>query len=111
MRNWLFALSCLSAAAGTALAEEAKCCFTNAAYSGVCEVTPGKDETCKSILDYLNTPNSAGKSYCGGTSIRGGWEQVSCKPAPKAESAWHDVDAEPAPRSPAPGASTPSTAE
>jgi hypothetical protein len=26
----------------------------------------------------LNTPNSSGKSYCGGTSIRGGWEAASC---------------------------------
>lgn len=106
MRNWFVALSCLSVVAGTALAEESKCCFTNAAYSGVCEVTPGNDETCKSVLDYLNTPNSVGKSYCGGTSIRGGWEQVSCKPDPKAESACHDLDAEAAP-----GASTLSTAE
>ncbi len=55
------------------------CCFTNPRYSGVCEVTPGEDETCSSILGYLNNPNSVGKSYCGGTTVRGGWSQVACE--------------------------------
>jgi hypothetical protein len=63
---------------GTAVAVEAKCCFTNSAYSGTCEVTPKADETCNDILDYLNTPNSVGKGYCGGTNIRGGWQEASC---------------------------------
>jgi hypothetical protein len=66
-------------AALPAMAADEKCCFTNQAYSGVCEVTPAQDETCKSILDYLNTPNSAGKAYCGGTNIRGGWASAACK--------------------------------
>jgi len=76
-------------AAGSALAAEPKpdCCFTNSAFSGVCRVTPGEDETCASILAYLNTPNTAGKSYCGGTGIRGGWEEVSCKSEAKPEAA------------------------
>ena len=59
------------------------CCFTNQRYSGVCQVAPEKDETCASILSYLNTPNSTGKSYCGGTDIRGGWTQVDCKATPE----------------------------
>ncbi|HET7291295.1 MAG TPA: hypothetical protein VFM88_02625 [Vicinamibacteria bacterium] len=75
------------AAASGALADDATCCFKNAAYSGVCEVAPAKDETCQSILDYLNTPNSVGKSYCGGTTIRGGWELVACASEPKAQAA------------------------
>ena len=55
------------------------CCFTNRAYSGVCVVKPGEGETCASILAYLNNARSAGKAYCGGTNIRGGWQQVSCE--------------------------------
>ena len=55
------------------------CCFTNPRYSGVCSVVPAEDETCASILAYLNNPNSTGKSYCGGTTIRGGWQQVACE--------------------------------
>lgn len=55
------------------------CCFTNPRYTGVCQVTPGEDESCSSILAYLNNPNSVGKSYCGGTTVRGGWSQVACE--------------------------------
>jgi hypothetical protein len=57
------------------------CCFTNPQYSGVCSVDPGEDETCATILDYLNNPQSQGKSYCGNTSIRGGWKESDCKKA------------------------------
>lgn len=56
-----------------------RCCFTNPRYAGSCQVTPAKDETCDQILGYLNNPMSQGKSYCGGTAIRGGWQQVSCE--------------------------------
>ena len=56
-----------------------RCCFTNSRYAGVCVVQPGEGETCGSILDYLNNPASSGKSYCGFTDIRGGWEEVSCE--------------------------------
>ncbi len=59
------------------------CCFTNARYVGTCEVAPTKDVTCAAILDYLNNPQSQGKSYCGNTSIRGGWQQVPCEPKAK----------------------------
>jgi hypothetical protein len=59
------------------------CCFTNARYVGTCEVEPAKDTTCAAVLDYLNNPQSQGKSYCGNTSIRGGWQQVACEPKMK----------------------------
>jgi hypothetical protein len=61
----------------------AKCCFNNTRYTGTCEVTPGTDETCASILAYLNNQASTGKSYCGSTTIRGGWSQVECKEGSK----------------------------
>jgi hypothetical protein len=54
------------------------CCFTNVRYAGTCEVRPGKDETCASILAYLNNPQSQGKAYCNQTNIRGGWTSVPC---------------------------------
>jgi hypothetical protein len=57
----------------------APCCYTNAAYAGVCEVRPMGEETCASILEYLNNPRSAGKLYCNATEIRGGWELVVCE--------------------------------
>jgi len=60
----------------------AKCCFTNRDYAGTCEVVPGKDETCASILSYLNNPMSQGKGYCGNTTTRSGWAQVSCEAKP-----------------------------
>jgi hypothetical protein len=60
----------------------ADCCFTNRAFSGVCRVKPGENETCATILAYLNDPRSQGKTYCGGTTIRSGWQQVSCEAPP-----------------------------
>ena len=60
------------------------CCYTNPQYSGVCKVRPAKDETCDSILAYLNNPAAQGKTYCSSTAVRVGWEQVACaakKPA------------------------------
>lgn len=76
----LFVLSWALSAAGAPPAADAgaKCCFTNTAYTGVCQVMPQEGETCQSILDYLNTPNSVGKNYCGDTNVRGGWQQASC---------------------------------
>ena len=55
------------------------CCFTNQRFKGVCQVAPAEDESCGSILAYLNNPKSSGKVYCGRTDIRGGWQQVSCE--------------------------------
>jgi hypothetical protein len=60
----------------------ADCCFTNRAFTGVCRVRPAEDETCATILAYLNNPQSQGKAYCGGTTIRSGWQQVSCETPP-----------------------------
>jgi hypothetical protein len=72
--------SARAAGRGTDDAPE-KCCFTNPKYSGTCEVQPAKDESCAQILGYLNNPMSQGKSYCGSTAIRGGWQSVACAPA------------------------------
>jgi hypothetical protein len=58
------------------------CCFTNRAFSGVCRVKPAEDETCATILAYLNDPRSQGRNYCGATTIRGGWQQVPCEAPP-----------------------------
>jgi len=64
----------------------ADCCFTNRAYSGVCVVGPAENETCGSILAYLNNEQSVGRSYCDRTNIRGGWQAVPCEaPAPPAD--------------------------
>ena len=63
-------------------AEAEPCCFTNQRFTGMCNVVPQEDETCATILNYLNTPNSTGKGYCGGTDIRGGWTHVQCDAKP-----------------------------
>src|SRR5262245_25971114 len=55
-----------------------KCCFTTPRHTGVCEVAPAKDETCRQILDYLNNPMSQGKAYCANTTVRGDWRSVAC---------------------------------
>ena len=55
------------------------CCFTNLRYAGVCQAEPLEDETCASILAYLNQPTSVGKSHCNSTAVRGGWKQTKCK--------------------------------
>jgi hypothetical protein len=69
-------LGSIGAARSASAAE--RCCFTNEGYSGVCRVVPKQDESCASILAYLNDVNSSGKTYCDATAGRGGWEQVSC---------------------------------
>jgi hypothetical protein len=55
------------------------CCFQNPGYAGTCKVEPVGDETCASILAYLNNPMAEGKSYCGGTTVRKGWTEVQCE--------------------------------
>jgi hypothetical protein len=82
-----------AALALTGLAQEADtqdprphCCFTNPRYAGTCEVEPAKDETCASILEYLNNPMSQGKPYCNSTNLRGGWKQEPCEPGMKSGS-------------------------
>ena len=48
-------------------------------------MTPGEGETCGGILAYLNNPSAVGKQYCGNTNIRGGWQQVACQAASRAD--------------------------
>jgi hypothetical protein len=67
-----------SCSGAQAVAEGQPCCFTNPQYTGKCVVQPGAGETCASILDYLNNPQAQGKSYCGNTTVRGGWAQADC---------------------------------
>jgi hypothetical protein len=70
----------------------AACCFTNPRHTGVCEVQPHEGETCGSILAYLNDTQAVGKSYCGNTTVRRGWEQATCgapAPSPSPGSAAH----------------------
>ncbi len=62
----------------------APCCFVNESYSGTCVVVPAGKESCATILAYLNSPNTAGKTYCNSTRLRGGWRSAPCvsrKPA------------------------------
>lgn len=61
--------------------EKADCCFSNPSYAGVCRVKPAEGETCASVLSYLNTTMSTGKSYCNNTEIRGGWKRAACEKA------------------------------
>ncbi len=79
-RWWLVAGFVLFAGVGISRAANTSepCCFTNDRYTGVCRVIPGQNETCESILNYLNNPNSTGKNYCESTAIRGGWSKVKC---------------------------------
>ncbi len=55
------------------------CCFVNEAYVGTCAVVPAEKETCESILAYLNSPNSTGKTYCSSTRLRGHWKSAPCR--------------------------------
>ena len=66
MQRWLMVLilsggACLTLASA-ATQERDKCCYTHPNFSGTCEVTLGDEETCQSVLQYLNTPNSLGKN-------------------------------------------------
>jgi hypothetical protein len=54
------------------------CCYANPRFAGVCVVQPARSETCSSILNYLNSPGSSGKTYCDSTEVRGEWKQVRC---------------------------------
>lgn len=56
----------------------APCCFNHTGYPNPCKVIPAEDETCDSILEYLNTPGTGGKSYCNGSLLRGDWTAVDC---------------------------------
>ena len=81
--GWVFLVGLVTSGLPTAAAQPAeqapRCCFVNVSYSGTCAVDPAPGETCASILEYLNTPNTVGKTYCGGTRIRGGWTVAKCE--------------------------------
>lgn len=84
MRRWMMwgGAACLvlgTIGSTSAKTQQESCCFTNPGFTGVCRVEPGEDETCSSVLQYLNTPNSQGRTYCGGSNIRGGWKSVTCE--------------------------------
>ncbi len=55
------------------------CCFDHEGYVGQCKVTPAEGETCASILEYLNSAGTVGKTYCNNSKWRGGWTQVDCE--------------------------------
>jgi hypothetical protein len=74
----LLALAGMAASAATAR-QAVQCCFSNAAYAGTCVVDRIGDETCASILAYLNDPKSQGKAYCSNSTIREGWREVDCR--------------------------------
>jgi len=58
---------------------DTSCCYTNPRFAGVCKVEPSGDETCASILAFLNNQQAVGKTYCGNTKVRGGWKKVTCE--------------------------------
>jgi ketosteroid isomerase-like protein len=72
----------VTAAAAITLAPPAQaqdaCCFNNFRFAGGCQVRPTGGETCAGILAYLNSFDGVGREYCGNTTVRGGWSQVSC---------------------------------
>jgi hypothetical protein len=75
-------LGCLPVGGGIAQApkeKQDKCCFAHQQYRGTCTEQPAANETCSSILDYLNRSGTTGKSYCNNSDLRGGWKQVSCE--------------------------------
>lgn len=74
----LAGLQPVSAAQGQGQKKASPCCFSNPSYDRICQVQPAGDETCDSILAYLNNPLSTGKTYCDNTKIRGGWVEVEC---------------------------------
>jgi len=78
------AFSAIVGLSGPASAAET-CCFTIPRYAGTCEVEPAPDVTCRDVLEYLNSETTVGKTYCNNTSIRGGWQQVTCEVEPQAE--------------------------
>jgi hypothetical protein len=54
------------------------CCFNNWRFSGTCVVQIAWDQQCGDVLSVLNNPMAAATSYCGGTTLRGGWTSLEC---------------------------------
>ncbi len=59
--------------------EDRVCCVANPRFAGTCAVQLEADETCQDVLAYLNNASSAGRTYCGNTTVRMGWKQVACE--------------------------------
>jgi len=74
-----YALFSLMTASQSLMPTSQNCCYAHPNYAGICVVQPAAGESCASILAYLNSSGTAGKSYCGNTPIRGGWTQVRCE--------------------------------
>ena len=55
-----------------------QCCFNNFRFAGSCSAQVGQNESCNTVLSYLNNFNSVGQAYCGNTTVRGGWTTVDC---------------------------------
>ncbi len=55
-----------------------QCCFNNFRFAGSCAAQVGQNESCNTVLSYLNNFNSVGLAYCGNTTVRGGWTTVDC---------------------------------
>jgi hypothetical protein len=88
--RWLAPGAALLMVAGVGRTADAPkpCCFANDRFAGVCEVVPEQEETCSDVLNYLNNPASTGRTYCGSTTVRGGWSMVKCSegtPTPTTE--------------------------
>ena len=56
-----------------------RCCLNNFRFAGTCEVAVGGGGSCYDVVSYLNNFQSVGRTYCGGTLVRGGWTQVRCQ--------------------------------
>ena len=74
-----YVLFSITTATAATTASTGQCCFLHPNYAGTCVVQPAGNETCASILAYLNSAGSTGKTYCGSTVIRGGWSQTKCQ--------------------------------
>ncbi len=72
-----FALCGLLAAEARAV-DATLCCFSNWRFAGTCIEQVPAGQSCSAVLGTLNNPMSAGTTYCGGTTIRGGWAAVAC---------------------------------
>ena len=77
--TWAAALALCGLLAAEARAADATlCCFSNWRFAGTCIEQVPAGQSCNGVLGTLNNPMSAGTTYCGGTTIRGGWAAVPC---------------------------------
>jgi hypothetical protein len=75
------AVAAVASPTSPAADEKRSCCVANPRHAGICKVVLGPEETCRDVLEYLNNAASAGRTYCGNTSVRGGWKEVECQEA------------------------------